>query len=141
MSIQVTFESADDLLGLLGQSQKVVGSLHRLETAMATQQDNINKLTADFTAAAERVNTDLGNLNSQVTTLQQQVQALQDAATKGDVSTEMQAAIDALDASINALDVPAPVPTPDPNQPTPTPDPNQPTPVDPNAPPAPAPTA
>ena len=120
MSVQISFASVHDMLQFfhgVGPEQ-VVTSLQKLEKQMATTQDNIAKLTADFNAAAKRVNDDLTALNGQIATLQQQVQTLQDAAGNADTSPEVQAAIDALDTSINALDVPAPV---TPATPTPTP--------------------
>lgn len=103
-------------------ADKILAKLDHLEALFVSWQDALNKLKADFDAAATRVNGDLATLNTQVGDLKTQVTTLTTQLANSDIPADAQATLDALDAAVNALDVPAPVPTP-PTPPTPEPTP------------------
>ena len=93
--------------------QQILSAIKALGDKLVKLQEAFDRLLADSTAAATRVNTDLAALNGQVTTLQQQVSDLKTALANDELSPESQAAFEAVDNSINNIDVPAPVPVPD----------------------------
>ena len=85
--------------------------------------DNLNKAITDVQAENATVITTLGNVATQITTLQGQVATLQAAlAAAGNNDPAIQAAADALEAGLPPIaaaiaavtPAPAPAPTPDP---------------------------
>jgi ABC-type transporter Mla subunit MlaD len=121
VSVHITFDSFDDLFGLLLQSKAIVSSLGRLETAMAD-------LSTDFANLGTQVTRIVADVASVLDTLKNQPNITADQQTQLESQiAALTTAGDQLEAAMNPTPNPAPV---DPNQPSPAP-------VDPNAPPAP----
>lgn len=88
---------------------------------MATLSEEIASLQSALTSAQQRVGDDLKALQQQVTDLQTQVQTLQDSLASATLTPDQQAALDAVVAGINQLDVPDVPPAPTPPAPAPQP--------------------
>ena len=85
------------------------------ESKMATFAEELASLQTAFTAAQDRVTTDLANLDTQVTTLQGQITALQAQLANAGLTPDQLTALQVVVDGINNLDVPV-TPTPPPVQ-------------------------
>ena len=106
----ILIDVGDRVIPLLN---RIFSHLQKLEGNLMGWQDAIAKIAADFDAAVTRHNDKLDKLNAQVTDLQTQVATLQQQLNSANIPADAQATLDALDAKINALDVPAPITPPD----------------------------